>query len=271
MGLSLGNGRKLKFWKDIWLAQASLAQSFPLCFSFSTKPECCVVDFWKPDQNGATWDLAFRRDLWDWKIWEAGHLLELLDHSNFLNEDSTFWIPDSSSNFSVSSCYWQLQKMQNVAIKAVYLPVKVIRDAIISARICFFMWELANRALFNKVKLKRILGVQNDLCLLCNNEPGILTHLLFTCSYTKEIWLEFASGFHIAIHEVDCLKIGCRTGFTSPGNLSLPAGFGGMPYLHSCGPFGKKGITDTSIVSRSVGGRFFSMVSCPSGCGEEVM
>ena len=45
---SLGNGRRVFFWKDNWCGEEPLSLTFPSLFSVATNKEAMVADYWNP-------------------------------------------------------------------------------------------------------------------------------------------------------------------------------------------------------------------------------
>ncbi|WMV42603.1 hypothetical protein MTR67_035988 [Solanum verrucosum] len=44
--LRIGNGAKILFWKDVWVRQEALMQSFPDLFSFCSNPDITLAESW---------------------------------------------------------------------------------------------------------------------------------------------------------------------------------------------------------------------------------
>ena len=54
MVYSMGNGRRVRFWKDRWYEDDSLYNSFPSLFSISLAKEAWVEDMWS-HFGGGVW------------------------------------------------------------------------------------------------------------------------------------------------------------------------------------------------------------------------
>ena len=44
---SLGNGRMVRFWKNIWCGKEALCDAFPSLFTLATDNEAMVADLWE--------------------------------------------------------------------------------------------------------------------------------------------------------------------------------------------------------------------------------
>ena len=58
---SLGNGRRLRFWKDAWSGEEAFSFSYPALFAMAANKEVSVVDVWEPSGEGGVWTPCFVR------------------------------------------------------------------------------------------------------------------------------------------------------------------------------------------------------------------
>ena len=49
---SLGNGRRLCFWKDAWSGEDAFSFSYPALFVMAANKEASVADVWEPSGEG---------------------------------------------------------------------------------------------------------------------------------------------------------------------------------------------------------------------------
>ncbi|RVW42821.1 hypothetical protein CK203_079929 [Vitis vinifera] len=66
----VGNGRRVRFWKDRWCGDSLLCESFPSLFALSAEKEAWVADVWDPLAEGGwgSWNPCFSRALNDWEV-----------------------------------------------------------------------------------------------------------------------------------------------------------------------------------------------------------
>jgi hypothetical protein len=67
VGKIVGNGRTIRFWKDVWVVGQSLEERFPHLFGISTQQEAMLseVGWW---ENGVwSWGLLWRRNFFVWE------------------------------------------------------------------------------------------------------------------------------------------------------------------------------------------------------------
>ncbi|RVW89785.1 putative ribonuclease H protein [Vitis vinifera] len=79
----VGNGRRMRFWKDKWCGDEPLYESFPSLFAISQAKDAWVSEVWNPDGVGDGWTPLVQRE----------------------NEDKMVWTTSKSGVFSVKSLY----------------------------------------------------------------------------------------------------------------------------------------------------------------------
>ena len=58
---SLGNGRRLGFWKDPWCNETVLCNEFPTLFNLAVHKDARVVDVWDSSREEGGWSPVFLR------------------------------------------------------------------------------------------------------------------------------------------------------------------------------------------------------------------
>ena len=72
----MGNGQRVKFWKDKWCGDGPLCESFPSLFSMSMSKNAWVSEVWNPVGDGDGWTPLFTRAFNDWEINLVERLLQ---------------------------------------------------------------------------------------------------------------------------------------------------------------------------------------------------
>ena len=110
MVYSVGNGRKVRFWKDRWCGDNSLYNYFPSLFSISLAKEAWVEDMWS-HFGGGVWVPRFSRQLNDWEVFNMEHFLLRLQGRRVYSdvEDQIVWTKSKDGRFSVKSLYKALE------------------------------------------------------------------------------------------------------------------------------------------------------------------
>ena len=71
----MGNGRRVRFWKDKWCGDEPLRISFPSSFAITSSKEAWVKEVWNPSSDEGCWAPCFSRRLNDWEVEIVEHFL----------------------------------------------------------------------------------------------------------------------------------------------------------------------------------------------------
>ena len=71
----LGDGRRIKFWRDVWCGVEALCNSFPNLFTIATNKEAKVAEIWDSREGIGCWSPTFLRSLNDWELEEMTRFL----------------------------------------------------------------------------------------------------------------------------------------------------------------------------------------------------
>lgn len=64
----MGNGQKVRFWKDKWCEDELLSVSFPSLFAPAASKEVWVADMWNSTIEGDGWASCLSRPFHDWEV-----------------------------------------------------------------------------------------------------------------------------------------------------------------------------------------------------------
>ena len=84
--LIVGNGRKVKFWKDLWCEDQALKDAFPNLFKLAVNKDQWVCDAWEEGGEVGSWNPLFSRYFKDWEMEEVEGLLQKI-HPLVLHRD----------------------------------------------------------------------------------------------------------------------------------------------------------------------------------------
>ena len=100
---SVGNGRRVRFWKDKWCGDDQLCTSFPSLFAISLDKEAWVADVWS-HSGGGVWAPRFSRRINDWEVIEVERLLLRLQGRRVYSdvEDEVIWTRQRTEDFQLS-------------------------------------------------------------------------------------------------------------------------------------------------------------------------
>ena len=68
----MGDGKKVRFWKDKWCGTTPLCKAFPGLFALATSKEAWVNEVWTTaGERKGSWSPCFTRPFNDWEIEEV--------------------------------------------------------------------------------------------------------------------------------------------------------------------------------------------------------
>ena len=134
---SLGNGRRLGFWKDSWCGEIALCNTFPTLFNLAARKEAKVADVWDSSREERGWSPVFLRSFNDWEV-EVERFLNFLHIRKIrpLQEDRLLLKEFTSDGFSVRLMYRQLAHFTPTEF-----PAWSIWNPIVPPKLGFFAWE----------------------------------------------------------------------------------------------------------------------------------
>ncbi|RVW69042.1 La-related protein 6B [Vitis vinifera] len=102
-----GNGRKVKFWKDLWCEDQALKDAFPNLFRLAVNKDQWVCDAWEEGGEVGSWNPLFSRYFKDWEMEEVEGLLRKL-HPLVLHgdvEDVLSWKNSKNDSFFLGPAF----------------------------------------------------------------------------------------------------------------------------------------------------------------------
>ncbi|RVW89042.1 hypothetical protein CK203_029384 [Vitis vinifera] len=172
----VGDGTRVKFWKDLWCENQSLEDAFPNLFNLAVNKEGWVVEAWEEDGIGGSWELRFNKHLNDWEVGEVEGLLSKLNRLTIRRrvDDLLWWKENKNETFSVKSFYDSFSR----GIRPPF-PARVIWTPWVPIRANFFGWETAWSRLLTIDRLKKSGWNIPNRCYLCKMKRK--PHITFFC------------------------------------------------------------------------------------------
>uniref|UniRef100_A0A8I6XKE9 Reverse transcriptase domain-containing protein n=1 Tax=Hordeum vulgare subsp. vulgare TaxID=112509 RepID=A0A8I6XKE9_HORVV len=188
----VGDGLTALFWEDRWLHGQSIRELAPLLYlclpknrrKVRTVAEGIAGNAWARDIRGVVGLQEIGQYLRTW---------QLVARINLSSEpDKLIWKWTANSIYSARSCYratfhgsltchsWQL-------IWKGWAPPKVK----------FFHWLADLDRCWTAARLARRGLPHHTRCLLCDQEPETIRHLLISCSFARQAWHETLSWLHL--------------------------------------------------------------------------
>ena len=179
---TLGNGRRIRFWKDVWCGEEALSLMFPNLFRLTAQKNARVAELWNWDSGEGGWNPIFLCAFNDWELEEVDRFLQVLYRKQIrpLMEDKIIFKGSRSDVFSVSSMYRALDCSPQVVF-----PSRLIWNPVIPPRMGFFAWETSWGKVLTLDQLKRRGRALANRCFLCEEEEEDINHLLLHCKKAR--------------------------------------------------------------------------------------
>ncbi|KAJ9701144.1 hypothetical protein PVL29_006475 [Vitis rotundifolia] len=192
--IRIGNGRRTRFWWDIWVGDSKLKDLYPLLFRNAMHNSTGVADLWgRQGGGGGGWEVHFRRPFQDWELDEVTRFLNHISAVKVQEgEDSLVWKIERRGKFSVKSYYRSLKDENNI-----FFPAKEVWGSHAPSRTRFFAWE----AVWGKIsivdRLMRRGWSMVNRCILCKENEESADHILIHYGKTRELWTLLLSNFGV--------------------------------------------------------------------------
>lgn len=103
----MGDGSRIKFWKDSWCGDQPLQTRFPELFRLACDPNATVDTHLRFHNATHVWDIEFYRPFQDWELEMGVSFMELLYSLPIRRGtmDSMWWQPSNKGIFEIRSYY----------------------------------------------------------------------------------------------------------------------------------------------------------------------
>ncbi|KAJ0805245.1 putative reverse transcriptase zinc-binding domain-containing protein [Helianthus annuus] len=185
--VSIGDGSKIRFWKDVWVGQAPFRDRFPDIFRLAKNKDGLVSECIAERAIRSQWRWEWVRDPSTATEWlQTGSIMALLQHVA-VSDSCDRWVFESEEDsiFSVKG------------VRKLLASGEVIADNVHP-----FYWNnwatlkvnyLAWRAVLGKVASKsglsaRGISIQSLLCDRCGYQQEDVDHIFVSCLFARCIW-----------------------------------------------------------------------------------
>lgn len=173
---TVGDGKKIRLWEDVWHGGCPLKLTFHNLFEICNQQEWSLHKTLKNDTIKLTfrWNFGFREE----RQWEA--LSSILEEVTLdQQQDPVIWVLEKCNNFSTSSLYNAItfpgvENKWMMSIWGANLPLKVK----------IFLWELCNDKIQSAEQLKKRNWNGPIECKLCGQTESA-EHIFVTCAVAK--------------------------------------------------------------------------------------
>ena len=107
VAFSLGNGRRISFWKDVWCGEEALRSLFPSLFILAVQKDAMVIDLWDCNKEEGRWSPTFLKSFHDWEMKEVERFFSSIHKKKSIPsiEDKLLLKGTNHDNFLVKIMY----------------------------------------------------------------------------------------------------------------------------------------------------------------------
>ncbi|GLT33473.1 hypothetical protein SLA2020_080610 [Shorea laevis] len=190
----VGDGSRVGFWRQLWVGDKPLRDSFPRLFQLAMNKEGMVQENGKWEGESWRWDIKWRRARMGREQEEEKRLWEVMGKVQLRKDvvDSWKWRHEATGKYIVKKAYEVLSF--DVCLLEDKL-CKLVWNRWVPSKVSFFGWRLCLDRLPTRWNLqKRGITLQGDerMCGLCKVGEEDADHLFCKC---REAWLVWVKVF----------------------------------------------------------------------------
>ena len=132
----LGNGKRIKFWEDVWCGGLPLSEAFLALYNNASSKEAMIADIWVLSGDQGAWDPKFERPFNDWEL-EAVQTFIGQINSRFTIlqvQNKLIWKGNVSGVFTIKDYFNSLEEGPSCAA-----PTKILWNPHVPSKIGFFV------------------------------------------------------------------------------------------------------------------------------------
>ncbi|XP_014623177.1 uncharacterized protein [Glycine max] len=188
----VGNGTKIKFWKDKWRGDdLTLKDKYPVLYQVSQQQDLTISLMGHHVDNRWDWEIQWRRNFFDHEIDMVAAFMDEIDgvQIHLSRLDHLTWRADPSGSYSTKSAYNLL--MEDGSSDYEDNASRIMWNLKIPPRAAAFSWRIFKNRLPTKANLRwRQVFLPSYSCPLCDVEEETVGHVMFSCTRTRSLWWE---------------------------------------------------------------------------------
>lgn len=179
--MKVGNGNKIKFWKDQWHEKGKLETLFPDIYNLPCSNKGLLQS---SGHHRAGISISGKSN--DWELMRLAEFLNIVGHLTGLqtNEDMLWWKGNNKGEFKVHSANGMIDQSCQ---KSSTWPWKQIWKCRIPHKVSCFIWLLAKEAALTQDNVKKRGITLCSRCFLCEEILETVNHLLLHCNMPRRV------------------------------------------------------------------------------------
>ena len=177
---SMGDGRRVRFWKDKWCGSDALCNSFPSLYALAASKEAWVAEIWDSTSEEGDWNPWSSKPFNDWQVEMVERFLLKIQGKRLISdlENRVLWKETKDEKFSLKSLYSALELRY-----AILFPRSIIWSSYVPTKMGFFAWEASWGNVLTLDQLKR--WSMANRCFLCCVEEKSIDYILIYCTKAR--------------------------------------------------------------------------------------
>ena len=200
MRIRVGNGKSILFWHDRWCEAGILKYVFPRLFSISIQQWCQVNHMGEWVGGSWVWHLHLRRPLYEWENEDASALRLIIEQDGPKQDidNGLMWKNAEFTSYPTKA----ISEIFNASLGSP-MPnsfISIVWQKLIPPRAQLTVWLAYKEKLKTGDFLvdKGIISPQNANCPFCRTVLETNTHILFTCRFAWNAWMEILKWWNIS-------------------------------------------------------------------------
>ena len=135
----IGDGSRVRFWKDVWSGEEAFCIMFPTLFSLAVRKDALIKEVWDTSNEGG-WTPRFSRPFNDWELTEVENFLLMTQPWRVVSnrEDKLVLKGGKSNLYSVKLLYEVLNRTE---AETRPFPALSVWNPMVPLKVGFFAWE----------------------------------------------------------------------------------------------------------------------------------
>ena len=131
----LGEGKRIRFWEDVWCGEVTLCASFPTLYNIARTKGAKVANVWESSRETGAWNPRFSRAFNDWEMEQVQIFIGLTSNKLIIprKKDRIVWKGNKNGQFSAKG-YCNLME-GGPSRKA---PTNIIWNPYVPTKVSFF-------------------------------------------------------------------------------------------------------------------------------------
>ena len=191
--ISLGNGESTLFWTDRWLNGSSVQDLAPTLYNAvrPRKKRATVAE----SLPGSAWARHIAGPISLQLLVELDHLCDRLQQVQLQQRPDTFqWNLTADREYSAASAYGAMFFGSTPILGA-----KIIWKTAAPPKVRFFFWLAIHGRCWTADRRFRHGLQQSNTCIICDQAPETLDHLLRGCCFARQAWHIWVTRLHLCV------------------------------------------------------------------------